>query len=97
MRIKVISVKALEKYKIFVSFNDGTEGIYDLSDVAGKGVFKAWDDGDYFNRVFINPENDAIAWDDYLEIDSLNCYLHIKGITWEQYKEMSQQNKYAFS
>jgi len=28
---KVIYVKALEKYKIEVHFNDGTKGVYDLS------------------------------------------------------------------
>ena len=62
MIIKATSVKALEKYKIFVSFNDGNEGIYDLQDAAGKGVFKSWDEDDNFNKVFINKENGAITW-----------------------------------
>jgi hypothetical protein len=38
---KVISVIALEKYKIRIKFNDDTEGVLDLSDCAGKGVFKS--------------------------------------------------------
>ena len=97
MRIKVTSVKALEKYKIHASFNDGTEGVYDLSNCAGKGVFKVWEEPGYFDKVFINPENNAIACDDYLEIDTINCYMHVKGITIDEYREMFKENNYAFS
>ncbi|MGI8951035.1 MAG: DUF2442 domain-containing protein [Chitinophagaceae bacterium] len=94
---KLISVKTIEKYKIHVQFNDGTEGIYDVSDLAGKGAFKSWDIDNKFFKVFINPETNVIAWDEMLEIDTLNCYLQIKGITFEEYKKISNQNKHAFS
>jgi len=97
MEPEVITVKALEKYKIFASFNDGTEGIYDLSDCAGKGVFKVWDEGDSFSKVFINPENNAIAWNEMLEIDTFNCYLHIRGISFEEYKALNKEKDYAFN
>lgn len=95
MRIQVTAVKALDKYKIQVAFNDGTQGIYDLSDCAGKGVFKVWEQPGYFNKVFINSENNAIAWDDQLEIDTFNCYLTIKGISFEEYQAMYKDQHYA--
>jgi len=97
MKIEVVKVTSLGKYKIHAVFNDGTEGDYDLSDLAHKGVFKIWEEPGYFDKVFINPENKAIAWNEELEIDTLNCYLHIKNITFEEYKKLINKGKYAFS
>jgi hypothetical protein len=97
MKLKATSVKALEKYKIYVTFNDGTEGMYDLNSCAGRGVFLVWEQPGYFDKVFINPENNAIAWDEELEIDTLNAYLHIKNISFEEYREMNKEEKHAIS
>jgi hypothetical protein len=83
---KVISVVALGKYKLSLLFDDGVKGIVDLSDIAGKGVFTAWDKDDHFSKVFIDKESGAIAWPGNLDIDTLNCYLQIKEITYSQYK-----------
>jgi len=97
MELAITTVYALEKYKIFASFNDGTEGVYDLNSCAGKGVFKFWDEDDNFSKLVINPENNVIAWNEMLEIDTLNCYLHIKGISFEEYKILTKEKSYAFS
>jgi hypothetical protein len=97
MKIKVVRVQSLGKYKIHAVFNDGVVGDYDISDLAGKGVFQIWETPGYFDRVFINPENNAIAWDEELEIDTLNCYLHIRNISFEEYRKLYKQNQYAFS
>ncbi len=40
---KIVSVEALAKYKLKIQFTDGTQGIYEISDLAGQGVFKIWD------------------------------------------------------
>jgi hypothetical protein len=84
---KVISATSLGKYKLRLSFNDGVEGIVDLSDMAGKGIFTAWDKNDLFDKVYIDNESGAIAWPGNLDIDTLNCYLQIKKITYGQYKQ----------
>jgi hypothetical protein len=97
MSLQVISVNALEKYKIHAVFSDGAEGVYDLSDLAGRGVFQVWEKPGYFDKVFINPENNSIAWDQMLEIDTLNCYLHIRNISFEEYKAMNKDQKHAIS
>ena len=66
--IKPIKAEALSKYRIKVTFEDGISGEADLSDSAGKGIFKFWDESNNFKKVYINKETDGIAWNDELEI-----------------------------
>jgi len=89
-RLKIIEVKPLEKYKIKVQFNDGTTGVLDLSDLAGKEAFHVWDEDDNFNKVYIDQESGAIAWPGNLGIDTLNAWLQIKNISYEEYKSSMQ-------
>lgn len=77
--IKPVKAEALSKYKIFISFEDGISGEADLSDSAGKGIFKFWDEGNNFQNVFINPETYGIAWSEELEIDPETVYKQIKS------------------
>lgn len=81
-----VEVKALDKYNIFLRFSDGKEGIIDLSEIKGKGVFKAWDDSSFFNKVFIDKETKAIAWDENLELDVNNLYLRLIGKSFDEWK-----------
>lgn len=39
---EIISVTPIKKYKLFVRFSDASEGEYDISHLAGKGVFKSF-------------------------------------------------------
>lgn len=84
---KIIKVKAIQKYKIEVDFNDGTHGVYDLSHLSGKGVFKQWDKDDNFSKVFISKESGAISWEDEIDLDTLNIYCAIKGISPDSFLE----------
>lgn len=84
MRPKISAVEATEKYKLNIRFHDGVAGELDLSDCAGVGVFKNWDENENFFKVFINPENGAITWPNEIDIDTYNAYCTIKGISPEQ-------------
>jgi len=77
--VKPIEVKALSRYKIWVRFEDGVSGKADVSDSAGKGIFKFWDEKDNFNKVYINKETSGIAWNEELEICPDNIYEQIKA------------------
>ena len=59
---KVITVKVLANYKVRISFSDGIEGVIDLSDLVGKGVFAIWQDPKQFAKVFIDEETHTLAW-----------------------------------
>ena len=77
----IVAVKAIDKYKLNVQFDDGIEGTYDVSHLAGKGIFKSWDIDDNFFKVGIHEESGAISWPGELDLDSLNIYCIIKGVT----------------
>lgn len=81
---KLIEIKALPGYKLFMKFNDGVGGVVDVSDLAGKGVFEKWKDISYFEDVKIG-ESGAPTWRDELDIDPLHQYLKIIGKTFEEY------------
>ncbi|MGI8635108.1 MAG: DUF2442 domain-containing protein [Segetibacter sp.] len=88
----ISSVKAIEKYKIYVAFKDRTEGIYDLSHLAGRGVFKAWEDGANFYQVSINPESGAITWPGELDIDTIAVYCALKNIAVDEYLNLTGEH-----
>lgn len=90
---KPIQVKTINQYSIWLKFDDGTEGKVDLSHLINKPVFQNWKDADFFDRVYIDPETGAIAWDENIELCPDNMYLKIKGITFEQWK--NSQYSYA--
>lgn len=92
MRPEITKVTAIEKYKLFVRFDDGVEGILDLGDVAGKGVFSSWDVKNNFFEVYIGPESKAITWPDEIDIDTYNAYCIIKGISPEDYFTQKEQH-----
>ncbi len=57
-----IEVKALPAFRIWLRNDDGTAGEVDLSDLAGRGVFQAWNDLTFFNSVRLAAHG-AIEWD----------------------------------
>ncbi len=91
---RVKAVTALEKYLVHVVFTDGTEGNYNLSHLAGKGVFKNWDLNNNFYNVFVNEESGAISWPEELDIDTINMYCSIKGINVDSYLTKEQHATY---
>ncbi len=80
MLIKVIAVKPLANYHIWLKFSDDTEGVADLSHLSKRGIFKQWDENNLFNQVRIDTETDAIIWNDRIDIDALNLYFRIKNM-----------------
>ena len=74
-------VEARPNYHIYLEFSDGTKGEVDLSRLAGKGVFQAWNDRQFFERVHIGDHRE-IKWDDEIELcaDSLSLEVTHKSV-----------------
>ena len=87
--LKPVAVEPREGFRIWVRYEDGAEGEIDLSDVAGKGVFKAWEDREYFEGVHVSHHR-SIAWDNELELCPDALYMDLTGMSWDEYKEFSR-------
>jgi len=93
--IKPVSVGALPNYRIRVAFSDGTEGVVDLSDLAGRGVFKAWKDENFFAGVHVGPGR-QIQWSDDIDLCPDAVYLRLTGKTPEElFSQLSRQDSHA--
>ena len=73
----VESVEAREGYRIWVRFEDGVCGEVDLSHLAGKGVFEAWRDRSFFERVYVN--NGVVSWKGGIDLDPCQLYMDVTG------------------
>ncbi len=80
---KPVVVRALTNYRLWLRYSDGVEGEVDLSELAGKGVFKLWTDYSAFEDVHIGQHNE-IAWNDGLDLCPDALYLRLTGKTPEE-------------
>lgn len=76
--VRPVSVKALPNFRIWLRYNDGVEGEVDLSDLAGRGVFAAWNDLALFNAVRLGSHG-AIEWSPEIDICPDSMYLRLTG------------------
>jgi hypothetical protein len=83
MLIRPITIRALPGYRIYLEFSDGEKGEVDLSGLAGKGVFEAWNDYSFFEQVRV-AEHRAIQWSDDIELCPDALYMQLTGKTPEE-------------
>jgi hypothetical protein len=76
--LKPLEVKALPRHRIWIRYSVGSEGIVDLSDLAGRGVFALWKQSGVFEKVHIGPCN-AISWTEQVELCPDSVYLKLTG------------------
>jgi hypothetical protein len=93
--IRPIEIKPLDSFKIWIKYSDGKDGIIDLSDLAGKGVFSAWNDYDFFKRVTIGSAGE-IVWGDKIDLCPDALYLRLtKKKPEELFKSLHQEEMHA--
>ena len=52
---QLIEVEARPNFKLWVKYADGPSGEVDLSDIAGKGVYAAWNDPAFSEAYTLTP------------------------------------------
>lgn len=76
----IVAVQPLEGYKLHLCFEDGVEGIVDVSQlIEFSGVFAPLKQLSYFNQVKLNAELGAIAWPNQADLDPDVLYSMITG------------------
>ena len=68
-RTKIVACIAKPKYRVWIEFDDGLKGEVDLSALVGKGVFEAWKDINFFNKVRVDPNSNTLLWGEDIDLD----------------------------
>jgi hypothetical protein len=76
---RVIAVKPLPGYRLWLRFTDGAEGEVDLSSFIGKGVFGAWNDPAEFAKVSVDSKSRTVCWPGGIDLDPDMLYSKVTG------------------
>ncbi|MBN8645400.1 MAG: DUF2442 domain-containing protein [Planctomycetes bacterium] len=77
--IRIVSARPLEGFRLDLAFSDGVRGVVDLSGLAGRGVFAAWNLPGAFERVFVDPVARTVAWPGGIDLDPDVLYEQARG------------------
>jgi len=87
----IVAVKPLEEYKLYLRFEDGIEGLVDVSQlIEFLGIFAPLKDVFYFNQVQLNSELGTIVWPNEADLDPDVLYAMIKGEAIPNYEEKTE-------
>jgi len=75
---KVSKVKTLQGYRLDLTFDDGVNGVVDVSDLVGRGVFALWRDHRVFEQVRIGSFGELV-WEDKIDLCPDSLYLKATG------------------
>jgi len=82
MLYDVVEAEARPGFKVWVRFEDGLEGVVDLSHLVGKGVFKRWADTPAeFTEVAVDVESGTLVWPGGLDVAPDTLYNDVAGVT----------------
>jgi hypothetical protein len=59
---RVVEVRPLPGYKLWLRFQDGVSGTVDLSDQLWGPMFEPLKDATLFDKVAIHPELETVTW-----------------------------------
>ena len=77
---RVVAVRPLRPYSLWLRFADGREGIVDLADLfASGGVFEHLREEEAFRRVRVEPEFGTIEWPGVVDLDPIVLYARLSG------------------
>lgn len=88
--VRLIAVKPLPQYTVWLKYDDGVEGTVDLSHLVGKGVFAAWKNPRAFEQVRIGDSGE-LRWGETLDLCPDALYLRLTGQSPEQLFPALQQ------
>lgn len=76
--MRIIAASPVGHFRVLLRFDNDTSGIVDLGHLAGRGVFRAWDQDGVFERVSISPAG-ALQWPGDIDLCPDSLYLQLVG------------------
>jgi hypothetical protein len=80
---KIVEVRPLPQFRLWLKFADGVTGEVDLSGLAGQGVFAVWNEPGAFDSVRLGSRGE-VCWNDDIDLCPDALYLEVTGQTPEQ-------------
>jgi hypothetical protein len=71
--IRVKYVKPIENYKLFLTFTNGKQKIFDMTEYLEKKVYQQLRNLNFFNQVYVS--HGTVAWSDDIDIDPDTLYI----------------------
>jgi hypothetical protein len=81
--MKIVELSPCENYGLFLRYEDGTEGVVDLSPLAGRGVFAAWLVPGVFEQARLSDAG-APEWPGELDLCADSLYMQLTGKSAEE-------------
>lgn len=76
--MKITDAKAVDRFHVFLRFDDGAAGTVDLGHFAGRGVFRAWEQEGVFEKLSISAAG-ALEWPGELDLCPDALYMQSCG------------------
>jgi len=76
---KIVACKVLDKYRVWLRFDDGVEGEVDFSAHVGQGVFAGWTDYGFFGQAAIGEHGRTLTWPGELDFCADALWLQVTG------------------
>lgn len=73
-----IEIEPRQRFRIWIRYDDGAAGEVDLSALAGRGVFQAWNHPACFAAVRLGAYGE-IMWGDEIELCPDAVYMQLTG------------------
>jgi hypothetical protein len=76
--VDVLRLRALDGYRLWVRFTDGSEGVRDFTDILAKGgsMVEPLKSPEFFARVFV--ESGVPTWPNGYDADPINLYIELR-------------------
>jgi len=75
---KILEVKPLDNFTIYVKYSNGVEGTLNLSRLIKKKEYESLTDPEVFNSVKVDPGSKDIIWDGGMSICKTAVYNMLK-------------------
>jgi hypothetical protein len=76
----IIEAKPIDKHRIWIQFDDGVTGEYDMGPcIARGGILAELMDGDFFRQVAVNSDIGTVCWPNGADVCPDVLYSSITG------------------
>ena len=76
--MRIVSANPRPNFQVELAFDSGEKGVVDLSHLAGRGVFSAWNKPGVFERLTITDVG-ALQWPGDIDLCPDALYLQMTG------------------